>query len=636
MESQASVSILFSDIRDFTEFTAKQGDRQALHLLKLHTRLVEEAMQPWQGHLVKTYGDGVMLRFAQPQQALQAAVALQSKANAYTQQNPSMPLLVGIGIHAGAVIEENEDLFGLVVNLAKRLADEARSGQIIVSDAVLTFPNHQDDFTWMDLGTKPLKGIGDMHLFEIVWRQETLRLTTKDQTLNLILTHDDKLVIELGKHIRQELETLKQKLKGKAGKPAGVMGWVLQRSETWLPNLIEKALGKLGIGIEHDLADVRMWVEKGQPQHLLIKVGNRQFDLTQLDEKGFDAQALLAFLEKIHTRQNALGASMTKRHSSLKIQGSPTPNAPLLKSFFMALSHNRRAQHWFSSLPFSRQMIRRFVAGERLEQALEVAKTLNQKDIFATLNYLGEETATKIKATAATHTYLDLLDELSQANIQATISLKPTQLGLKLDPDFCRKNVETLLARAKQLDKEICLDMEGSPYTDLTLTLFESLFAQNPHLSTVLQANLKRTEADLQRLIQRGAPVRLVKGAYLEPPEIGYTSKREVDRAFVRLIERSLGEEARHRGVYSAIATHDESILKWTCQLIKKHRVPASAYEFQMLYGIRRDLQEQLSQAGHVVRVYVSYGQAWYPYFMRRLAERPANVLFLLKNLFKG
>lgn len=636
METQASVSVLFSDIRDFTEFTAKRGDRQALHLLRIHTDLAEEAMKPWQGKLVKTYGDGVMLRFAHPHQALQTAVALQTKANAYTQAHPTMPLLVGIGIHAGEVIEDNEDLFGLVVNVAKRLADEARSGQIIVSNTVLSPSERYDGLRWMDLGTTSLKGIGQMQLFEIVWRQESLRVTTKDQTLNLILTHDDKLVIELGKHIRQELEALKQKLQTKADKPAGVMGWVLQQSESWLPNLIEKALGKLGIGIEHHLRDVQIWMEKTPQERLYIKVGHRRFDLSQLDEKGFETSALREFLDKVHARQQALGASSGKSTPALKIKLHPHAKGSVFKSLFMALSHNANAQRWISTLPISKRVVRRFIAGESLEDALTVASVLNRQDMFATLNYLGEETHCEAEATNATNTYLNILDRIAQENVQATISLKPTQLGLKLDPALCRKNVETLLTCAQRLGVGVCLDMESSAYTEDTLALFESLYVQHPHLSTVLQANLKRSVADLEHLIQLGAPVRLVKGAYLEPEEIAYVSKREVDQAFVQLIALALGEEAQKKGVYPAIATHDETILQWACELIKARSVPASSYEFQMLYGIRQDLQEGLSQAGHLVRVYVSYGQAWYPYFMRRLAERPANALFLLKHLFRG
>jgi len=308
----------------------------------------------------------------------------------------------------------------------------------------------------------------------------------------------------------------------------------------------------------------------------------------------------------------------------------------LLKPLLIQLSQNEKAKEFVTQWPPVRPLVRRFVAGERLEEALAATRALNEQDITATLDHLGEHTKTREAAAQAADDYLRILDAIAQRGVEATVSLKPTQLGLALDETLCREHVARVVKRAEALNNAVCVDMESAEFTDRTLALFESLWAEHDNVSTVIQSYLRRSPDDVERLIALGAPVRMVKGAYLEPPELAFQDKGAVDRAFVELTERLLSREARDRGVFTAIATHDERILRWTCRHIDQQAIPTWAYEFQMLYGIRRDLQTRLAEAGHPVRVYVSYGTEWFPYFMRRLAERPANALFLLKNLVRS
>ena len=308
----------------------------------------------------------------------------------------------------------------------------------------------------------------------------------------------------------------------------------------------------------------------------------------------------------------------------------------MLRKLLIALSQNERAALAISTWPLAQRLVRRFVAGERLEQALEVVRALNEGGILSTLDYLGEATSRPEDALRAGEEYVRALSVIRDAGVRSTVSLKPTQLGLAIDAALCSDNVERLLKQAKTYGNAVCIDMEGSAYTQATLDLFEALRARHDNVSVVLQANMRRSAADLERLIAIGASVRLVKGAYLERADVAFARKREVDEAFTRLCQRLLSPEARDRGVFTAIASHDERLLRRACEHIEAHHVPTPCYEFQLLYGVRQDLQRRLAQAGHPVRVYVSYGTAWYPYFMRRLAERPANVLFLLKHVFRA
>lgn len=308
----------------------------------------------------------------------------------------------------------------------------------------------------------------------------------------------------------------------------------------------------------------------------------------------------------------------------------------MLKPLLIQLSQNEKAKEFLTQWPPVRPLVRRFVAGEHLEEAVETVRALNDRGITATLDHLGEHTSTRAAAAQAADDYLRILESIGASGLESTVSLKPTQLGLSLDDALCREHVGRVAQRAEELNNAVCVDMEGAEFTDRTLDLFESLWAEHDNVSTVIQSYLRRSADDVERLVALGAPVRMVKGAYLEPPELAFQDKGAVDRAFVQLTERLLSPEARDRGVFTAIATHDERILRWACEHIEKHEIPTWAYEFQMLYGICRDLQARLAEAGHPVRVYVSYGTEWFPYFMRRLAERPANALFLLKHLVRS
>jgi len=284
---------------------------------------------------------------------------------------------------------------------------------------------------------------------------------------------------------------------------------------------------------------------------------------------------------------------------------------------------------------FARRAARRFIAGETQEEALQVVRELNQRGLLATLDHLGENVTDAEEARAAAQEYLELLERIAELGLRSEVSLKLTQMGLDIDPELCRENVERIVAKAGELNNLVQIDMEGSEYTDRTLAIYEELRSRYDNVGVALQANLRRSERDLVRLIELGANVRLCKGAYREPASIAYQWKREVDRSYRRLMEMLLAPEARAKGAYAAIATHDERMIRYAKELVRRWGIGEDEFEFQMLYGIRRELQQRLADEGYRVRIYVSYGTEWYPFYMRRLAERPANVLFLLRNLFK-
>jgi proline dehydrogenase len=281
------------------------------------------------------------------------------------------------------------------------------------------------------------------------------------------------------------------------------------------------------------------------------------------------------------------------------------------------------------SSPVTRPLVRRFVAGETLEEAVEVVRALNRRGMSATLNVLGENVTDEHQARAAAQTYRYVLDRIADSGLDSTISVKLTMLGLDISDDLCRENLESVVAHARKLGNAVAVDMESSAYTQRTLDLFYTLHpVYGDHIGLVLQAYLYRTERDVRQAIERQARVRLVKGAYAEPPTVAYPSKRAVDAAYRRQMELLL-----EFGWYVAVATQDEAIVRVAKGLARRLGIGREKFEFQMMYGVRRDLQEQLVHEGYAMRVYVPFGQHWYPYFMRRLAERPANVLFLLRHL---
>lgn len=288
-------------------------------------------------------------------------------------------------------------------------------------------------------------------------------------------------------------------------------------------------------------------------------------------------------------------------------------------------------------LPFAQRAARRFVAGERLEDAIEVVRDLNRQGMVATLDELGEDVSTPAASRASLAEILQILDVIHETKAGSNVSLKLTQLGLRVREDLCRENLIQVLERATRYKQFVRVDMEGSDVTEQTFRIYEDLHELYPNVGVVVQSYLRRSEADvIERLIPRGASVRLCKGAYSEPPDIAFPKKSEVDANYRRLADLLLSRQARDRGVRTAIATHDQSLVRYVQDKVDRGEVDRKGFEFQMLHGIARPLQRMLVEQGYVVRIYVSYGTQWYPYFMRRLAERPANVFFLLKNIFRG
>jgi len=278
-------------------------------------------------------------------------------------------------------------------------------------------------------------------------------------------------------------------------------------------------------------------------------------------------------------------------------------------------------------------MSARFVAGFRIEDALSAAAALGRQGLFVTLDSLGENVASPAQARQAAQIYHWLLDAIAGANFDANVSLKLTQMGMDLGENVAFEIVSGLVKQAAAANSFVRVDMEGSAYTQATIDLVRRLHAVPAnlgHVGIVIQAYLRRSARDVETLLSDGIRIRLCKGAYKEPPEVAFPTKREVDENFVALTKVLLKS-----GIYHGIATHDEAMIRATREFVAAERLDRSSFEFQMLYGIRRDLQRQLVQEGYHVRVYVPFGDQWYPYFMRRLAERPANVLFLARNFFR-
>ena len=272
----------------------------------------------------------------------------------------------------------------------------------------------------------------------------------------------------------------------------------------------------------------------------------------------------------------------------------------------------------------------RFVAGQTLADALAVSRRVNSEGISVTLDHLGENVTSLEEATASRDVYLESLGLLSQNGIQGNVSLKLSQFGIDLSEEKCYANVEQLVRRAAEIGSFVRVDMENSDYTDRTLQLVADLHARIGPVGAVIQAYLHRSAADITTLCRKGIRVRLCKGAYLEPPDRAFSEKADVDRNFVTLMQTLLST-----GIYPAIATHDPRMIAATKNFARDHQIAPDRFEFQMLYGIRRDLQRRLVAEGYRLRLYIPFGKAWYPYFMRRLAERPANLLFLARNLWR-
>ena len=305
----------------------------------------------------------------------------------------------------------------------------------------------------------------------------------------------------------------------------------------------------------------------------------------------------------------------------------------LTRDVFLYLAKQKRARDMIMGFGLSRRAALRFVAGEDMDAAMKAVTELNRQGIQATLDHLGENVVSADDARQATADYLALLDGIAASGVQSHVSLKLTQLGLDVGDEFCYSCIEGTLERAAKHNNFVRIDMEGSEYTDRTIRIFKDLRARHNNVGIVIQSYLYRSANDIEELIPLGANIRLCKGAYKEPAAVAFPRKFDVDRNYVALMERLLGPDARSQGAYIAIATHDAKIIDRAKEYVRENDVPRDAFEFQMLYGVRRDLQRQLVSEGYRVRIYVPYGKEWYPYFMRRLAERPANVVFLLRGV---
>ncbi len=306
---------------------------------------------------------------------------------------------------------------------------------------------------------------------------------------------------------------------------------------------------------------------------------------------------------------------------------------PILRSAFIALSRNRSLRSFCEHSSIGNKLSSRFVAGMDLEDALRVAASLNEQGIHVTLDSLGESVSSAEEAERAADIYHALLDAIAERKLDANISVKLTQMGLLLDPQLAEAIATNLAEHAKYVDNFVRIDMEDSPLTQVTMDIVRRVNARpdlRGAIGIVIQAYLYRSQIDIDRLIADGIRVRLCKGAYKEPPEVAFAHKVDVDANYVKLSKTLLSSS-----IYHGLATHDEKMIGAAKAFAARRNIAPSQFEFQMLYGVRRDLQRKLVAEGYNVRVYIPFGREWYPYFMRRLAERPANVLFLAKNLLR-
>jgi proline dehydrogenase len=306
----------------------------------------------------------------------------------------------------------------------------------------------------------------------------------------------------------------------------------------------------------------------------------------------------------------------------------------LMRKVLLAGSTNPWLRERATKTAFVRRSVARFMPGETSDDAVRAAQALKPQGITTILTRLGENLRTEEEFEEVTSHYLDVLDRIAETGLDAHISIKPTQLGLDLDPALCDRNLMRLIERAGAQRNFVWIDMEGSPYVEPTIALFTRMRARTAGVGIALQAYLYRTEKDVESLIPLGAAIRIVKGAYLEPPDVAFPKKADVDENFFRLCTRLLSPDARRPGALLHIATHDIALIDRLSAHITKNGVPSSAYEFAMLYGIQRGQQARLAAQGRRLRVLISYGEHWFPWYMRRLAERPANVWFVVRTMF--
>jgi proline dehydrogenase len=304
----------------------------------------------------------------------------------------------------------------------------------------------------------------------------------------------------------------------------------------------------------------------------------------------------------------------------------------MMRSFLLWLSTRQSIFNFVRSNRLAKKFASRFVAGETIADAVAAARELHGRGITASLDMLGESVSNPAEAEQARDSYLAMLRAMQSAGVEVNVSVKPTQMGLDIDPELCERNIKAILSLARELSGFVRLDMEGSAYTQKTLDFFNHKLYADYATTTgvVIQAALRRSTADIADLVRTHSRVRLCKGAYLEKPDVAFPEKQDVDAHYTRLMEQLL-----LHGNYPGIATHDERIIAEARAFVAQHNIPRDRFEFQMLYGVRRDLQDQLARDGYRIRVYIPFGTQWYPYLMRRLAERPANIVFILGNVLK-
>lgn len=306
----------------------------------------------------------------------------------------------------------------------------------------------------------------------------------------------------------------------------------------------------------------------------------------------------------------------------------------MLRRPLIALSHSNGARRFVTGFPIARSVARRFVAGETQADAIAAVRQLNRDGLLATADYLGEHVTEREAALSNLHEYLSVLEAMADNDLQSGVSLKLSAMGLHIDEEFCYDNVRQIVAAARAVGRFVRIDMEESALVDTTLGLYRRLRRDYDNVGTVVQAYLFRTQADVAALIDEGiANLRLVKGAYDEPGSIAWRDRPSIQKQMVELGKMMLAPEAIARGARMAMGSHDDAVYNPLAGWAAERGIDPQSWEIQFLYGIRRDEQKRLSEAGHRMRIYVPYGQSWYPYFMRRLAERPANLVFFLRAL---
>ncbi len=302
----------------------------------------------------------------------------------------------------------------------------------------------------------------------------------------------------------------------------------------------------------------------------------------------------------------------------------------MLKDTLLYLAQNERLRDFVIQNRITRSASRRFVAGEGLDDAIQVTHELNKRGIQVALDMLGENVADEHEARKSTSNYINAINLIQRTALDANISVKLTALGLDISRELCEENLRTILEHGREQNIFICIDMEASDYTAQTIEIARKAQQDYDQVGTVIQSYLYRSVEDIEQLVEQGVRIRLVKGAYKEPQSVAFQEKSDVDQNYVRLMRILLA-----RGNFPAIATHDPTIIDAACTYIRDRGISKDAFEFQMLYGVRRDLQEKLVKQGYNMRVYVPYGSQWYPYLMRRMAERPANLMFVMTNILR-